>query len=90
VHGNFYGTSVAGVEKVIAEGKICILDIDVQVDHETIFVVCLLICSFVYLCMCRKTAVLWLVQMTRICNSSCLRLCVVLILLSLNTEMACL
>ena len=30
VHGNFYGTSFAAVEQVIAEGKCCILDIDVQ------------------------------------------------------------
>ena len=31
VHGNYYGTSIAGVAKVAAEGKICILDIDIQV-----------------------------------------------------------
>jgi len=30
VHGNMYGTSKAAVEKVLNEGKICILDIDVQ------------------------------------------------------------
>mmetsp|Transcript_24041 Transcript_24041/g.51903 ORF Transcript_24041/g.51903 Transcript_24041/m.51903 type:complete len:238 (-) Transcript_24041:2242-2955(-) len=30
VHGNYYGTSVAAVESVQKEGKICILDIDVQ------------------------------------------------------------
>ena len=30
VHGNFYGTSVAAIDKVSASGKICILDIDVQ------------------------------------------------------------
>jgi len=30
VHGNFYGTSIAAVEKVKKTGKICILDIDVQ------------------------------------------------------------
>mmetsp|Transcript_15130 Transcript_15130/g.20608 ORF Transcript_15130/g.20608 Transcript_15130/m.20608 type:complete len:414 (-) Transcript_15130:177-1418(-) len=30
VHGNYYGTSVAAVEKVQSAGKICILDIDVQ------------------------------------------------------------
>mmetsp|Transcript_15596 Transcript_15596/g.19018 ORF Transcript_15596/g.19018 Transcript_15596/m.19018 type:complete len:239 (-) Transcript_15596:204-920(-) len=30
VHGNYYGTSKAAVEKVQNEGKICILDIDVQ------------------------------------------------------------
>jgi guanylate kinase len=30
VHGKYYGTSVAAVEAVRAEGKICILDIDVQ------------------------------------------------------------
>lgn len=30
VHGNYYGTSHAAVEKVQKEGKICILDIDVQ------------------------------------------------------------
>ena len=30
VHGNYYGTSVAAVETVQKEGKICILDIDVQ------------------------------------------------------------
>jgi guanylate kinase len=30
VHGNFYGTSCAAVEKVGAENKICILEIDVQ------------------------------------------------------------
>lgn len=30
VHGNFYGTSKAAVDKVADAGKICILDIDVQ------------------------------------------------------------
>jgi guanylate kinase len=30
VHGEFYGTAYESVEKVIQEGKICILDIDVQ------------------------------------------------------------
>ena len=30
VHGNYYGTSVAAVESVQKQGKICILDIDVQ------------------------------------------------------------
>jgi len=30
VHGNYYGTSVAAVESVQKDGKICILDIDVQ------------------------------------------------------------
>ena len=30
VHGNFYGTSVEAVTSVAAEGKMCILDIDVQ------------------------------------------------------------
>ncbi len=30
VHGKYYGTSVAAVEKVQEQGKICILDIDVQ------------------------------------------------------------
>jgi len=30
VHGKYYGTSVEGVESVQANGKICILDIDVQ------------------------------------------------------------
>uniref|UniRef100_A0A7S3UUW8 guanylate kinase n=1 Tax=Heterosigma akashiwo TaxID=2829 RepID=A0A7S3UUW8_HETAK len=30
VHGNLYGTSVAAVQSVSEEGKICILDIDVQ------------------------------------------------------------
>ena len=30
VHGNYYGTSVAAVESVSSQGKICILDIDVQ------------------------------------------------------------
>lgn len=30
VHGNYYGTSKAAVEKVINGGKLCILDIDVQ------------------------------------------------------------
>ena len=30
VHGKIYGTSFAAVEKVASEGKICILDIDVQ------------------------------------------------------------
>ncbi|KAJ8604979.1 hypothetical protein CTAYLR_006889 [Chrysophaeum taylorii] len=30
VHGNYYGTSKAAVEEVQDEGKICILDIDVQ------------------------------------------------------------
>ena len=30
VHTNMYGTSVAAVEKVRSQGKICVLDIDVQ------------------------------------------------------------
>lgn len=30
VHGNYYGTSIAAVESVQRQGKICILDIDVQ------------------------------------------------------------
>ena len=30
VHGNMYGTSKAGVQRVIDAGKICILEIDVQ------------------------------------------------------------
>jgi len=30
VHGNFYGTSKAAVEKVVNSGKLCVLDIDVQ------------------------------------------------------------
>ncbi len=30
VHGNFYGTSAAAVQKVIANGMVCLLDIDVQ------------------------------------------------------------
>lgn len=30
VHGNYYGTSVAAVESVQSQGRICILDIDVQ------------------------------------------------------------
>lgn len=30
VHGNYYGTSLAAIEKVRTQGKICILDIDVQ------------------------------------------------------------
>jgi guanylate kinase len=30
VHGNYYGTSKAAVNKVAEQGKICILDIDVQ------------------------------------------------------------
>ena len=30
VHGNYYGTSIASVESVQKEGKICILDIDIQ------------------------------------------------------------
>lgn len=30
VHGKHYGTSIAAVEKVQSQGKICILDIDVQ------------------------------------------------------------
>ena len=31
VHTNFYGTSIAAVDKVKSEGKVCILDIDIQV-----------------------------------------------------------
>ena len=31
VHGNIYGTSIAAMEKVTQQNKICILDIDVQV-----------------------------------------------------------
>ncbi len=30
VHTNYYGTSVAAVEKVASAGKVCILDIDIQ------------------------------------------------------------
>ena len=30
VHGNLYGTSVAAVEAVMKDGKVCILDIDIQ------------------------------------------------------------
>ena len=30
VHGNYYGTSLAEIKKLIAEGKVVILDIDVQ------------------------------------------------------------
>eukprot|EP00932_Pfiesteria_piscicida_P018968 SRR837773.5807.p1 GENE.SRR837773.5807~~SRR837773.5807.p1 ORF type:complete len:569 (-),score=128.44 SRR837773.5807:51-1610(-) len=30
VHGNYYGTSVAAVESVMRQGKVCLLDIDVQ------------------------------------------------------------
>mmetsp|Transcript_37140 Transcript_37140/g.90282 ORF Transcript_37140/g.90282 Transcript_37140/m.90282 type:complete len:197 (-) Transcript_37140:107-697(-) len=30
VHGNYYGTSIASVESVQKEGKICVLDIDIQ------------------------------------------------------------
>jgi len=30
VHGNYYGTSIEAVESVRQQGKICILDIDVQ------------------------------------------------------------
>lgn len=34
VHGNYYGTSIAGVEKVADEGSICILEIDVQGQEQ--------------------------------------------------------
>lgn len=34
VHGNYYGTSRAAVEEVQREGKICVLDIDVQGVHK--------------------------------------------------------
>lgn len=30
VHGNYYGTSIATVESVLRQNKICLLDIDVQ------------------------------------------------------------
>lgn len=30
VHTNFYGTSIAAVERVKSQGKVCILDIDIQ------------------------------------------------------------
>eukprot|EP00429_Kryptoperidinium_foliaceum_P008099 CAMPEP_0176024218 /NCGR_PEP_ID=MMETSP0120_2-20121206/11831_1 /TAXON_ID=160619 /ORGANISM="Kryptoperidinium foliaceum, Strain CCMP 1326" /LENGTH=672 /DNA_ID=CAMNT_0017357395 /DNA_START=9 /DNA_END=2027 /DNA_ORIENTATION=- len=30
VHGNYYGTSIAAVETVMTQGKVCLLDIDVQ------------------------------------------------------------
>jgi len=30
VHGNYYGTSIASVESVMNQGKVCLLDIDVQ------------------------------------------------------------
>ncbi len=30
MHGNLYGTSVAAVRRVLDQGKVCILDIDVQ------------------------------------------------------------
>lgn len=32
MHGNLYGTSKAAVEKVVNQGKLCVLDIDVQVN----------------------------------------------------------
>lgn len=35
VHGNIYGTSAAAVRAVGDKGKICILDIDVQVRSYT-------------------------------------------------------
>jgi guanylate kinase len=35
VHGNSYGTSKAAVHAVADTGKICILDIDIQVGHHT-------------------------------------------------------
>jgi guanylate kinase len=31
VHGNLYGTSIAAVKKVLESGRVCVLDIDVQV-----------------------------------------------------------
>ena len=33
VHGNFYGTSYAAIKNVADQGKVCILDIDVQVKE---------------------------------------------------------
>jgi len=30
VHGNLYGTSLAGVRRVVGAGKVCVLDIDIQ------------------------------------------------------------
>jgi guanylate kinase len=30
VHGNYYGTSIAAVEQVQSQGRVCILDIDIQ------------------------------------------------------------
>ena len=30
VHGNYYGTSIAAVESVQKQERICILDIDIQ------------------------------------------------------------
>mmetsp|Transcript_6434 Transcript_6434/g.9649 ORF Transcript_6434/g.9649 Transcript_6434/m.9649 type:complete len:222 (-) Transcript_6434:66-731(-) len=30
VHGNYYGTSIESIKSVISEGKVCVLDIDVQ------------------------------------------------------------
>merc|ERR1712096_179724 len=30
VHGNYYGTSFGAVDRVVSEGKVCVLDIDVQ------------------------------------------------------------
>ncbi|KAL7543966.1 hypothetical protein ACHAWF_007492 [Thalassiosira exigua] len=47
VHGNYYGTSVAAVEIVKKQGKICILDIDVQgvrnVKKSTLDAICIFI-----------------------------------------------
>ncbi len=34
VHGNYYGTSLEAVQNVQKEGKICILDIDIQGVHN--------------------------------------------------------
>jgi guanylate kinase len=48
VHGNYYGTSIKAVENVTHQGKICILDIDVQgvqnVKKSTLDAVYIFIC----------------------------------------------
>jgi len=40
VHGNMYGTSRKAIQDVATKGKVCVLDIDVQVGVTSIRVGC--------------------------------------------------
>lgn len=47
--GNYYGTSVQAVQRIIEKGRICILDIEMEVySHPTYFYTYII---FIYVCM---------------------------------------